>query len=188
MQIEARVDQQTEISRELSLWGQRGSRVIRGNLLAIPVGDTFIYVEPVYLEAKQEESDLSAAGSRQQKGFARPQSKGMAGSSQQDKSKAASLPELKRVIVAFSNRVIMEENLDKALSGVLGAQISPKGLASPSIAPAQDLSDLGVLALEHYNRAKDYLRQGNWAEYGRELESLERILKEMSRTTKENKR
>jgi uncharacterized membrane protein (UPF0182 family) len=44
MQIEARVDQQTEISRELSLWSQRGSRVIRGNLLAIPIGDTFIYV------------------------------------------------------------------------------------------------------------------------------------------------
>jgi hypothetical protein len=52
MQIEARVDQQTEISRELSLWGQRGSRVIRGNLLAIPLSDSFIYVEPVYLEAK----------------------------------------------------------------------------------------------------------------------------------------
>ena len=59
MQIEARVDQQTEISRELSLWGQRGSRVIRGNLLAIPISDTFIYVEPVYLEAKQETSELS---------------------------------------------------------------------------------------------------------------------------------
>ena len=57
MQIEARVDQQTDISRELSLWGQRGSRVIRGNLLAIPISDTFIYVEPVYLEAKQEESE-----------------------------------------------------------------------------------------------------------------------------------
>ncbi|MGD9150958.1 MAG: UPF0182 family protein, partial [Desulfobacterales bacterium] len=59
MQIEARVDQQTEISRELSLWGQRGSRVIRGNLLAIPLSDSFIYVEPVYLEAKQEESESS---------------------------------------------------------------------------------------------------------------------------------
>jgi hypothetical protein len=41
MQVEARIDQQTEISRELSLWGQRGSRVIRGNLLAIPLGDAF---------------------------------------------------------------------------------------------------------------------------------------------------
>jgi uncharacterized membrane protein (UPF0182 family) len=54
MQIEARIDQQTDISRELSLWGQRGSRVIRGNLLAIPVADSFIYVEPIYLEAEQE--------------------------------------------------------------------------------------------------------------------------------------
>jgi uncharacterized membrane protein (UPF0182 family) len=62
MQIEARVDQQTEISRELSLWGQRGSRVIRGNLLAIPLSDSFIYVEPVYLEAKQEESESSPPG------------------------------------------------------------------------------------------------------------------------------
>ena len=72
MQIEARVDQQTEISRELSLWGQRGSRVIRGNLLAIPVGNAFIYVEPVYLEAKQEETEVSATGPKtQQKPFGR---------------------------------------------------------------------------------------------------------------------
>jgi len=54
MQIEARIDQQTEISREFSLWSHSGSSVIRGNLLAIPVSGTFIYVEPVYLEAKQE--------------------------------------------------------------------------------------------------------------------------------------
>jgi len=68
MQIEARVDQQTDISRELSLWGQRGSRVIRGNLLAIPISDTFIYVEPVYLEAKQEKSELPLTGSPQRGG------------------------------------------------------------------------------------------------------------------------
>jgi len=53
-------------------------------------------------------------------------------------------------------------------------------LVSPSIAQTGDISNIGVLALEHYNRAKDYLRQGNWAEYGRELENLEKILKEMS--------
>jgi len=172
MQIEARVDQQTDISRELSLWGQRGSRVIRGNLLAIPISDTFIYVEPVYLEAKQEESVLPSTG---------PPQRGAAPvSSQQDRSRAAALPELKRVIVAFGNRLVMEENLDKALSSVLDVQIFPKQLASPSIPQTQDLSNLGVSALEHYNKAKDYLRQGNWAEYGRELENLEKILKEIS--------
>jgi len=52
LQIEARVDQDPIISQQLSLWNQRGSRVLRGNLLVIPVKDTFLYVEPLYLEAE----------------------------------------------------------------------------------------------------------------------------------------
>jgi hypothetical protein len=184
MQIEARVDQQTEISRELSLWGQRGSRVIRGNLLAIPLGDTFIYVEPVYLEAKQEESEMSRTGP-QPGAFGKPRRRGGPGPS--PGARAASIPELKRVIVAFGNRLVMEENLDNALNRVLGAGIVTKPLAAPSIPQTGDISNLGVLALEHYNKAKDYLRQGNWAAYGRELENLENILKEMASKRKEKK-
>ncbi len=185
MQIEARVDQQTEISRELSLWGQRGSRVIRGNLLAIPLGDTFIYVEPVYLEAKQEESEPPSTGAPQQKGFGKSRKGAGSVASREGKSLTAALPELKRVIVAFGNRLIMEHNLDKALNGVLDEQILSKKLVSASIPRDQDMTQLGMLALEHYYKAKDYLRQGNWAEYGRELESLEKILTELSRITKE---
>jgi len=52
MQIEALIDQDTTISRQLSLWDQRGSRVLRGNLLVIPIGDAFLYAEPVYLSAE----------------------------------------------------------------------------------------------------------------------------------------
>lgn len=52
-QMEARIDQEPEISRQLSLWNQRGSRVIRGNLLVIPINDTLLYVEPIYLEAEE---------------------------------------------------------------------------------------------------------------------------------------
>ncbi len=187
MQIEARVDQQTEISRELSLWGQRGSRVIRGNLLAIPLSDTFIYVEPVYLEAKQEESELASAQPPQPRGLARPRRRGLPVSSQADRSRAAALPELKRVIVAFGNRLVMRENLDRALSSVLGEQVLPEQLASPSIPETRDISNLGALALEHYNKAKEYIRQGNWAEYGRELENLEKILNEIASITQERK-
>ena len=90
------------------------------------------------------------------------------------------MPELKRVIVAFGNRLVMEENLDKALNSVLGEQAFAERRVSPTLVPSQDMSGLGLSALEHYNRAKDYLRQGNWAEYGRELESLEKILKDMA--------
>ena len=116
MQIEARVDQQTEISRELSLWDQRGSRVIRGNLLAIPVSDSFIYVEPIYLEAKQEGKQIAQAtpspsGRKSQKQQTAP-------SARRGIPRTAALPELKRVIVALGSRVAMEEKLDQALSRV----------------------------------------------------------------------
>jgi len=81
----------------------------------------------------------------------------------------------------------MEENLDKALSSVLDPEIFPKEVASPAIPETLDINNLAGLALEHYNRAKDYLRQGNWAAYGKELENLEEVLKEMSTITRENK-
>jgi hypothetical protein len=51
-QIEALIDQDTGISQQLTLWDQSGSEVIRGNLLMIPIGESFIYVEPIYLQAE----------------------------------------------------------------------------------------------------------------------------------------
>ncbi len=183
MQIEARVDQQTEISRELSLWGQRGSRVIRGNLLAIPLGDSFVYVEPVYLEAKQEEKELSPAAQSQPKGPGKPGGKGPGAASVQDKTRAASLPELKRVIVAVGNRIVMEENLNNALYAVLGTVMPPKETGSLVEAPATTVlgaDKLGKSALEQYRKAEELLRQGNWAEFGKALEELEKTLIEIS--------
>jgi uncharacterized membrane protein (UPF0182 family) len=183
MQIEARIDQQTEISRELSLWGQRGSRVIRGNLLAIPVGDSFIYVEPIYLEAEQEpQRDAQAAppakggqSQKQQQQSARPARQGI--------TTTAALPELKRVIVALGNRVAMEEKLELALSRVLSANIIKKDDLSSTMPESGEISDLGKQALKYYNRAKEYLRQEDWAGYGRELEKLENILILISKNT-----
>ena len=55
MQVEARINQQPNISAELTLWGQQGSSVIRGNLLIIPIANSFIYVEPVYLQSEQSQ-------------------------------------------------------------------------------------------------------------------------------------
>ena len=54
-QIESRIDQDPEISRQLALWDQRGSRVIRGNLLVVPIENSFIYVEPVFLLADRDD-------------------------------------------------------------------------------------------------------------------------------------
>lgn len=54
MLVERRIDQDTDVSREITLWSQRGSDVIRGNLLVIPIEESFIYVEPLYLRASQD--------------------------------------------------------------------------------------------------------------------------------------
>jgi hypothetical protein len=51
-QVESRIDQNTEISRQLSLWDQRGSQVVRGNLIVVPIEESFLYVEPIYLIAE----------------------------------------------------------------------------------------------------------------------------------------
>ncbi|MBW2312348.1 MAG: UPF0182 family protein [Deltaproteobacteria bacterium] len=183
MQIEARVDQQTEISQELSLWGQRGSRVIRGNLLAIPVGESFIYVEPVYLEAKQEAEEAPTAAPAQPRPFGKSQRGRTPGLPGVDKSKAASLPELKRVIVAFSNRLAMEEGLEKALNRVLRGETAYGEEVSYHVTETGEIPDVGILALKHYYKAKEYLREGDLAGYGREFEQLENILRQLSRKT-----
>ncbi len=181
MQVEARINQQTEISRQLSLWDQRGSRVIRGNLLAIPVCDSFIYVEPIYLQAKQEEKREPLAGDAPTRGPSNTRVRQGATSSVQGRS--AALPELKRVIAISSNRISMEENLDKALSRVLGQGITPQERAVPAAMEILKSSSLGVVALDHYNKAKAYLRQGDWAGYGRELENLEKTLQQLAAAT-----
>jgi len=51
MQLEARIDQDQTISKDLNLWNQQGSQVLRGQTLVLPVDDTFLYVKPIYLQA-----------------------------------------------------------------------------------------------------------------------------------------
>ena len=52
-QIEARIDQNAQLSGQLTLWNQNGSKVIRGSLLVIPCGQALLYAEPIYLQANQ---------------------------------------------------------------------------------------------------------------------------------------
>ncbi|NOQ19448.1 MAG: UPF0182 family protein, partial [Desulfobacterales bacterium] len=176
MQIDARIDQQTDISQELTLWGQRGSTVIRGNLLAIPIDDTFIYVEPVYLEAKPSETDPAA----QQSARSGARKQGAGRTSRTERPTSAALPELKRVIVSFSKRLTMEKNLDAALFSVLSKQDAPTGSIRASMPPSLEGSGTAQRALEHYDRAKTYLAEGDWAGYGRELNLLGEMLTEMA--------
>jgi uncharacterized membrane protein (UPF0182 family) len=159
-QIESRIDQNPSISQQLTLWNQGGSKVIRGTLLVIPVENAVLYVEPLYLAAQ--------AG--------------------------AALPQLKRVIVAYSDELVMEPTLGEALAKIFGGAVeeseggtpsTPSGAATAPSNVAKPLSlpphiqSLIQQANEHYQRAQQDLRQGNWNGYGQEIQALGKVLKEM---------
>jgi uncharacterized protein len=94
-----------------------------------------------------------------------------------------SLPELKRVIVAFGNQIAMEETLDQSLQRVFGGK--PTAEATPTPAVVKETLAEGSLArraLEHFSRSQEFLRQGNWAGYGEEQKRLEALLRDMQQS------
>ncbi|NJD67224.1 MAG: UPF0182 family protein [candidate division NC10 bacterium] len=149
-QISARIDQDAFISQQIALWSQAGSTVIRGNLLAIPIEQSLLYVQPLYLAAEK-----------------------------------GSLPELKRIIAAYGNQIAMEGSLDATLARLFGAAVrGPIEARPPSGAPGLPevevpLRTLATRAYDHYTRAQELLRQGNFAGYGEEVKRLESALKEL---------
>jgi uncharacterized membrane protein (UPF0182 family) len=95
-----------------------------------------------------------------------------------------SLPELKRVIVAFGNQIAMEETLDQSLQRVFGGGKATAESTPASAAVKETLIEgsLARRALEHFSRSQEFLRQGNWAGYGEEQKRLEALLRDMQQS------
>ncbi|MBI3458355.1 MAG: UPF0182 family protein [Candidatus Rokubacteria bacterium] len=147
-QVEARIDQDTTISQQLSLWNQTGSRVIRGNLLVIPIDDAILYVEPLYLRAENRELPelkrlIASAGDRVVMG-------------QDVETLLAALvsgPGQAPPVVATGARP--------------GAAASAAGPPGPAAAAE---------ARKHYRAAQRALSQGDWRTFGAEMDALGRAL------------
>jgi uncharacterized membrane protein (UPF0182 family) len=168
-QIQGRINQDQVISPQITLWNQQGSRVIWGTLLVIPIGESLIYVRPLYLRSPQ-----------------------------------SSIPELKRVIVAYQNQIVMAETLTRCLAQIFGREVAtalaPDQLASTatSVIPTAGLpvdvgevpttpaasNDLAALAAEaqtHFDNAEKAQRAGDWALYGEEMRKVRDVLERMQR-------
>ena len=146
-QIEALINQNTEISQQISLWNQMGSRVIRGHLLVVPIENSILYVSPLYLRAE-----------------------------------TGQLPELKRVIAAYGDRVVMEETLAEALAALFKESAPAVPLPGPRAAPTPaSPADLRAReALSHYDRALARLKAGDWGGFGVELDAVRPLLEQLS--------
>jgi uncharacterized protein len=146
-QIEARINQNTDISQQISLWNQMGSRVLRGNLLVAPIENSILYVSPLYLRAE-----------------------------------SGQLPELKRVIAAYGDRVVMEDTLPAALAALFKQSLPTAALpATSGVSPIGPLNERARDALGHYERAIERLKSGDWSGFGTELDALRPLLEELSR-------
>jgi uncharacterized protein len=158
-QVVNRINQNTEVSQQLTLWDQRGSQVIRGDLLVIPIEEALLYVQPIYLRAE---------GGR--------------------------IPELKRVVIAYQNRVVMRETLDEGLAEMFGGVASRESRVARAAGAAADTAltaepatrDSGLESLlreakQHYDAALQAQRDLDWARYGEEMRRLGDILNRIGR-------
>ncbi len=123
-QIGAMIDQNTTISQQLTLWDQKGSGVIRGKLVVIPIENSFLYIVPLYLRAE-----------------------------------GTNFPQLKRVIAAAGDKVVMEPTLDEALAALFGtAAVTQTGTPAPALAANLQLDQVKI-QLGDAQRAIDALKR-----------------------------
>ena len=163
-QIEAQIDQNTEISKEFSLWNSSGTTYSRGNMFVIPINSSILYVEPVYLEATN-----------------------------------SSIPEVKRIIVVYNDRIAYEETLEECLVSLFGEEAAaavdtsdesvsqePSGEGQTETQepqqPETELSQAELIqdAAEAYDNAQAAIQSGDWAAYGEYMDELESILDKLA--------
>ncbi|MBI1736113.1 MAG: UPF0182 family protein, partial [Candidatus Rokubacteria bacterium] len=155
-QIDARIDQDPIISQQLSLWNQRGSSVIRGSMLAIPIDQSLIYVQPLYLAASEQGAlpelrrVIVAYGNQ------------------------------------IAMEPTLEQSLGRIFGARLTPESPPRPTAATEPqrpggpAPPPDTRALGQRAWEIWGRSQEALKRGDWAAYGTEQKRLEEALRALS--------
>jgi uncharacterized membrane protein (UPF0182 family) len=160
MQIDARINQDQNISKDLTLWNQQGSQVLRGQTLVLPIENTFLYVEPIYIQSSQ-----------------------------------ASMPQLKKVALAMGNRLVYADTYELALGQLIqtlgGSQApapaensQPSGATTPTANTQATAPPVSAEALQKLEQVRDHLQkyrelssQGKWAEAGKELDDIQRVVR-----------
>ena len=154
-QIEAQIDQNTEISKEFSLWNSSGTKYRRGNMFIIPINTSVLYVEPVYLEAQN-----------------------------------SSIPEVKRIIMAYDDEIAYEETLAECLVSLFGdgaeEGVSGQGTGEPSDDGQQSSGEMSqteliAAAAAAYENATEAQKKGDWAGYGKYMDELEKYLNKLAK-------
>ena len=152
-QVASRIQQTPDFSRDRTLLNSNGSQIIEGNLLVVPIGNSFLYFEPIYLRGTTSVQSLPE------------------------------LKRVILVDSTEAGTVAYQPSLEQALTQLAGETVTgPAPAAGPSTsAPAASpqLADLVAQAVQHYNAGQDALKQGDLAGYGREMTEVGRLLQQI---------
>lgn len=154
VQLESRIDQDTEISQKLTLWGQLGSRVIRGNLMVIPVEESLIYVEPIYLQSTQ---------------------------SKLPEFKRVIFSYNDSIIMDETLDMAIRKTFQQY--GNVPAQKNVKSSQLPETSSAQLMNLIKSLGAEFEN-FKNQAKNGNWVQFGEGLKTVDQMIQKLGRYVK----
>ncbi|EOU1763424.1 UPF0182 family protein [Clostridium perfringens] len=145
-----RIQQDPNISKEISLWAGKGSEVIYGDIIIVPIEDSLLYLNTIYLKANSENS----------------------------------MPEMKRVILSNGDKIVIEENIEKALLKLFNYSSSEENKNSNKDETHKNeiTSDNSGIkeAADLFNKAIEAQKNGDWATYGEFINKLGDILNKMS--------
>lgn len=157
-QIENKISNTPEISREYTLLNSNGSSIIKGHLLTIPIENSLLYIEPLYVRADTTES----------------------------------IPEVKRIVVAYNDKIVMEPTLEEALDKIFGDYQEVNTNTNNNnnnnsgnntnivIDPSLDKDELIIKAANLYNQIEQSAKDGNWTDYGKYMDELGAVLKQIN--------
>jgi uncharacterized membrane protein (UPF0182 family) len=160
LQIEARIDQNAQLSGQFTLWNQQGSHVLRGHLLVIPIGHSLMYVEPVYLQAERSpmpELRLVVLATQEKLGYGQ------------------TFDEAMNSLFGEAAKAVGQEDVKP--TPPKGTEGQAKPAASP--APGETLQQLVNRALQEFDDYQRLTAQGKLAEAGQKLEQHKRTLEEI---------
>ncbi len=155
MQVEARINQDQNISKDLTLWNQQGSQVVRGQMVVLPVDNTFLYVEPIYLQASQAKM---------------PQLKKVALAVGNTLIYTDTYEEALAQLAAGPSGQTEQASVPAA-----PAASSPSGPASTASQPSGPDPRVAEIR-RHLQRYRDLTAQGHWSEAGKELEAIQALV------------
>lgn len=143
-----KINQDTTISKEMSLWNSKGSSVDYGDTLIIPINESLLYVQTLYLRSGGTNS----------------------------------IPEMKRVILFDGERLVIEENIEKALASLFNYSIEKPGEVNPAPKPETPEANAEMKkAKEIYDKAIEAQKNGDWSKYGEYIKELGDIINNLNK-------